>query len=589
MINKQLGKKVFALLLTFAMTLSMTGYTFVEAFAETEETKTVEETGSNGNEEPTGNTGGENDLTGASGGTDLLTNNAETGNGDKPEGTTLEQEPVQEPAKDPEAVQDETGTTAVELAQISVRASRDGNYLTVFWKKVDGADQYKVYLDGSDKKEITPAENKQLKYIFPSVTTDEPHTVLVEAYKIKESTTNSTSSESGTLAETEYEKIAEGSASEISALFRTGLSSFTSQAAYMNQNLRTMIGEGNGGYAVAQGSATDGTYAYHVMASSVTQNGRIIKVNLSNPADYKAGPVINLHHANGMTYDSKRGVLVAVGYGAHRQQITYIDPVSLQIVSQPELKYTNITKEGGGISEMPVNAQNNGIAAIAYVKEYDVYVARSRGKVDGYSETTSSAANDIWVFDAESLEALGFVRTKVTSAYNGTYQSMDADDKYVYFLASPGGNVKNNIILCLDWNSENLIPVRNNDVDYVNEMWYCNNDGSGTPDAVITVPIGKESEGVFHTTDSNGKSHFYITEYYGRNHYKTITVTEKYKVKWKKVTKKVKWKRVKRKGKWKWKYKKKKVWKYKTKTRKVNKTVKDYWARDDYVYDLGVF
>ena len=33
--------------------------------------------------------------------------------------------------------------------------------------------------------------------------------------------------------------------------------------------------------------------------------------------------------------------------------------------------------------------------------------------------------------------------------------------------------------------------------------------------------------------------------------------------------------------------KSKKVWKYKTKRKKV--TVKDYWARDDYVYDLGVF
>ena len=35
--------------------------------------------------------------------------------------------------------------------------------------------------------------------------------------------------------------------------------------------------------------------------------------------------------------------------------------------------------------------------------------------------------------------------------------------------------------------------------------------------------------------------------------------------------------------------KSKKVWKYKTKKKKVRKTVKDYWARDDYVYDLGVF
>lgn len=576
MTTKDIIKRISTLMLTLMLTLSLAGGAFVEAFAEGSE-------GTLSNEELEEEEG----VLGEEGGQQEVT------------------VPAQEPASDPETAQGsesdpdqakDAEPSEVQYDSITVRASRDGSFITAMWKKLDNAAYYMVYLNDETEGAKVSASEKS-RYTFDLGDTDlAVQKVRVEAYREKAddpAQTGEGGDNEGTNdpapAEPQYEKFAEGTAAEISAIIRGGLSSFTSQAAYMNQNLRTMLGEPNSGYAVAQGSATDGTYAYHVMASSETQNGRIIKVNLSNPADYKTGPVINLHHANGMTYDSKRGLLVAVGYGAYRQQLTYIDPDTLQIESQPTLKYNNITKDGGGISGMPVNAQNNGIAAIAYVKEYDVYVARSRGKVDGYPETTSSAANDIWVFDADTLEALGFVRTKVTSAYNGTYQSMDADDKYVYFLASPGGNVNNNIILCLDWNSENLIPVRNGDADYVDEMWYCNNDGSGKPDAVITVPVGKESEGVFHTTDSNGKSHFYVTEYYGRNHYKTVTVTEKYKVKWKKVTKKVKWKKVKRKGKWKWKYKKKKVWKYKTKTRKVTKTVKDYWARDDYVYDLGVF
>ena len=595
MLNKQLGKKVFALLLTFVMTLSMTGYTFVEAFAETEGT-TVEETGSNENGEAAGNTGGENDLTGASGGTDLLTNNAETGNGDNPEGTTPEQEPVQEPVKAPEVGQEETGATAIELAQIEVRASRDGNFVTVMWTKVENASYYMVYLnDEAEGVKVSATEKR--KYIFNLGNTDASvQTVRVEAYREKEveptpaGEGNEGGENEGTNdpapAEVQYEKYAEGIVQDIdSVIVRTLSGTPGVPANYMNQSLRAMIGESNGGYAVAQGSATDGTYAYHVMASSVTQNGRIIKINLSNPADYKAGPVINLHHANGMTYDSKRGLLVACGYGGYRHQLTYINPDTLQIESQPTLKYTYAKNFSG----MAANAENNGIAAIAYVPKYDVYVARSRGKVDGVPNSTGSAKNNIWVFDAESLEAIGHIFTKVSSAYPETYQSMDADERYVYFLLSPGDGQKKNIILALDWNSENLLPVINGDADFVDHMWYCNNDGTGKPDAVIQIPVGRESEGLFHTTDSNGNSHFYVTEYYGRNHYTTKVVTEHYKVKWKKVTKKVKWKRVKRKGKWKWKYKKKKVWKYKTKTRKVTKSVKDYWARDDYVYDLGVF
>ena len=74
--------------------------------------------------------------------------------------------------------------------------------------------------------------------------------------------------------------------------------------------------------------------------------------------------------------------------------------------------------------------------------------------------------------------------------------------------------------------------------------------------------------------------------------YKTVTKKVKYKKKWKKVRK---WYN-KKTGKWQSKKPKKKyrgpskkVWKYKTKTKKVKVTEKDYWARDDYVYDLGVF
>ncbi len=545
MLNKQLGKKVFALLLTFVMTLSMTGYSFVEAFAETEGT-TVEETGSNENGEAAGNTGGENDLTGASGGTDLLTNNAETGNGDKPESTTPEQETVQEPEKEPEVVQEETETKTVELAQITVRASRDGKFVTAMWTKVENASYYMVYLN-DETEGVKVLASEKCKYIFnlDSLTNNtDVQTVRVEAYREKavEPVPVGEGAEGGenegtndpAPVEPQYEKFAEGIAQDIdSVIVRTLSGTPGVPANYMNQSLRTMIGEGNGGYAVAQGSATDGTYAYHVMASSVTQNGRIVKVNLSNPADYKAGPVINLHHANGMTYDSKRGLLVAVGYGAYRHQLTFINPDTLQIESQPTLKYTYAKNFSG----MATNAENNGIAAIAYVPKYDVYVARSRGKVDGVPNSTRSAVNNIWVFDAESLEAIGHIFTRITSDYPETYQSMDADERYVYFLLSPGDGQKKNIILALDWNSENLLPVVNGDAEYVDHMWYCNNNGTGRPDAVIQIPVGRESEGLFHTTDSDGNAHFYVTEYYGRNHYTTKVVTEKYRVKWKNVKK----------------------------------------------------
>lgn len=573
MTKKELAKRLFALVLTFMMTLSMTGYDFVEAFAEDGEVTTVEE--NEGTLDETENGGGE---TGGS------TDNAVT-----PEDAAAE--PDVKPEAVPETVTEPVAPAAeaeVQLAEIAVRASKDENFVSVFWQKVDGAAYYMVSL-AEDKNGILEAQEqkveagKECKWVFKS---DKGGTVKVEAYRVKAKAEDTAETAEGeTAAAPEYEKFAEGTATDIDEISRPKLSDRSTQAAYTGHSLRELIGEPNSGYAVAQGAATDGTYAYYMLASSTTQMGRVLKIRLSDGAVVGRGPVIAIHHANGMTYDSKRKKLVAVGYGAYRHNLSIINPDTLQLEENKTLQYTYASQ----ISGMPSGAQNNGIAAISYIPKYDVYVARSRGKVSGHPETTGSANNNIWVFNAENLEAIGHIYTKVTGAYPETYQAMDADEKYVYFLLSPGSGQSRNIILALDWNSENLIPVVNGDTEYVDHMWKCNNDGSGRPDAVINIPVGHESEGLFHLTNSDGTSHFYLSEYYGRDHYRSVYKTVKYKVKWKKVKKRVKWKRVKRKGKWKWKYKKKKVWKYKTKKKKAWVTERDYWARDNYVYDLGSF
>ncbi len=600
-------KRIAAMLLTIVMGLSMTGYTFVEAFAEDGE-QTGTEAVMDGEENPDAVT---ETGAGAEGQADADIQPEGDGQTDadsvEGEGSQDIEDPDAVPAEDTdeesldelvEGSEDDLmliEEQASDLAAIKVRASKDGVYVTVMWTAVKGASYYMVYLnDDTSGKKV--AAGGKCKYIFKLDSADTAvQAAKVEAYREKaaEEPAPEGTGEAGETAEPapagpEYEKFAEGTAPAIDAVTIRKISGKpNAEANYMDLSLRKILGEPNSGYAVAQGAATDGKYAYYVMASSSTQKGRILKINLTNKKDYKAGPVIGLHHANGMTYDSKRKVLVAVGYGAYRHQLTFIDPNTLKITKQSNLKYSY----AGKISGMAKNAENNGIAAIAYVPKYDVYVARSRGK-GSYSNTTGSANNNIWVFNASNLEAVGHIFTKVCSDYPETYQSMDADERYVYFLLSPGSGQKKNIVLALDWNSENLLPVVNGDVKYVDHMWYCNNDGTGKPDAVVRIPFSNESEGLFHTTDKNGKEHFYASVYYGRWRYKTIYKTKKYKVKWKKVRK---WYNKKTK-KWttkkppkKYRGKSKKVWLYKTKKKKVRKTVKDYWARDDYVYDLGVF
>ena len=113
-------------------------------------------------------------------------------------------------------------------------------------------------------------------------------------------------------------------------------------------------------------------------------------------------------------------------------------------------------------------------------------------------------------------------------------------------------------MLALDWNGENLIPTMSGDSGesrgYIEKVWNCSNDGSGLPDAVLRLKVKYEAENIYHTTDKNGKKHFYLSEYCNKPVYKKVT------------------KKVKVNGKW----KKKKVKKLK------------YYNRKNYVYDLGI-
>ena len=588
---KEAAKRISVTLLALMMTLSMTGYTFVEAFAEDgEEPAAAEESLNKESSEETGSSET------AAPETEVKAETEEAAEAEFPESAKQDEaepeyteepseEPAEAPAEETDAVLEEVpaetlqdpAMEATELGEIKVRASRDESFISAFWTKVDGAAYYMVYLnEDTAGVKVDATENK---YVFALGAADlAVQTVTVEAYRLKETNVPDPSA-NPVPAEPEYEKFAEGHAAELNAITRRKLASANTMAVYQGLSLREMLGEDHDGYAVAQGAATDGTFAYYMMASSENQKGRILKVNLTNSSEYAASGVLDIHHANGMTYDSKRKKLVAVGYGEWRQQLSFIDPNTFDVthenISYP-YQIAGVTDEG----------KKNGIAAISYVEKYNVYVARSRGRNNGVGD--SFLNNDIWVINADNLKVIGHVYVHITGKYPETYQAMDADEKYVYYLLSPGDGQKNNIILCLDWDSENLLPVLNGEKEYVEYTWRANNNDSGDPDAVLTIPIAHESEGIFHTTDANGNAHFYVSEYYGRNHYKTTT--KKVKVKWKKVRKWYNKKTKKwttKKPKKKYRGKSKKVWKYKTKKKKV--TVKDYWARDDYVYYIGSF
>lgn len=340
-------------------------------------------------------------------------------------------------------------------------------------------------------------------------------------------------------------------------------------------NLRKLLNEEYDGFSVVQGGCTDGVYVYQLMVSSTTQQGRILKMRLDNNEVVGRSGVLNISHGNGMAYDSRRHTLVIVGREDRKQELTIVDANGLTIIRQENVKYSNFAKAKDG-QLSPVH-QRRGIASITYNRTYDVYLAQQRD------------FRNIIVFNPDTFEAIGIIFTQMPAGFTGTFQAIDADDKYVYMLLSAdGAGQPNNVILPFDWNSEYLDPVRSGKEKFIANGWYCNNGKNGLPDAIIKIATPYEAENIYHTTDSAGNAHFYMSEYFNNPQYKTVKKKMKVQV-LKKVRKKVKWKRVKRKGKWKWKYKRKKVWVYKTKTKKVKVRVLTHYDRDNYIYDLGVF
>lgn len=342
-------------------------------------------------------------------------------------------------------------------------------------------------------------------------------------------------------------------------------------------DLRALAGEGHDGYSVVQGSCTDGVYAYYMMVSSANQKGRLLKVRIKDNKVMGRSKVVDVNHGNGICYDSKRNLIVSTTYHDSRQRLAFFDADSLAFKEFKNVKFTYYKNAGSD----SINAadRKRGLTAIAYNATYDCYV----GMESGY--------HDIIIYDAATLQAIGKACTTVTAKYPAVWQSMDCDDRYVYYVLSPGTNQPYNIILCLEWHSEYLDQVRKDGKKCVEKAWTCGSASSekkrdGKPTVTKRINMPYESESLYHVTDpSTGKAHFYLSAYRGKAKYEWVTKTVKVKVKWKKVKKKVKWKKVNGK----WKYKTKKVWKYKTK--KVKKKVWTQTAkyRYGYVYDLGVF
>lgn len=220
-------------------------------------------------------------------------------------------------------------------------------------------------------------------------------------------------------------------------------------AAYV-KNDRNLKSQGE--FTAAQGAASDGTYFYNVLKKN--DNGYetdiIVKSKVSDFSQVKVSEEMKLDHANDMTYDSKRNLLVIPNMLG--KIITRIDPETLTIDSQ-------------------VDAPLPGTPwAIAYNATRDCYVVAAGGR--------------LCITDENFVPKTSF--PTVSSSQPQVGQGMDADDNFIYMPLSPSseGN-KYNVVMVYDWDGNFVreipleLTIESETILHYEDNYYMNFNVSG--------------------------------------------------------------------------------------------------------------
>ncbi len=188
-----------------------------------------------------------------------------------------------------------------------------------------------------------------------------------------------------------------------------------------------------GKYATAQGSCTDGKYAYFAVDGGSTT---LLKYDVNTWELVKKRKGVDLGHANDMTYNAKEDVIIVANNAPDYNIISFVDPDTLKVIKTKKIKFK--------------------IYSIAYNEKYDRYVV-------GISGTYNFAILDS-----------NFKKIKKYEGYESGYlrQGADCDDNYLYFAQSGGGG---NLIVIYNWSGELIDTVAVNHSYEIENIFHVKN------------------------------------------------------------------------------------------------------------------
>lgn len=190
---------------------------------------------------------------------------------------------------------------------------------------------------------------------------------------------------------------------------------------------------------VAQGAASDGTYAYFVIRHTNDEGAVVYKHRLDNGERVAESEVIQVGHGNDATFDTKNNRLVIAHGVSQGKMLTTLDPETLKVIE---------------VINIPAGA-----GAISYSVEKDRYAI-------------SQGGSSLHFLDADFKLLKSYSRTKNTSY---TPQGMGSDEDYVFF---PMSGSKDNVIEVYDWDGKYVTTITVGDsfesesLFWVNDTYY---------------------------------------------------------------------------------------------------------------------
>ena len=192
-------------------------------------------------------------------------------------------------------------------------------------------------------------------------------------------------------------------------------------------DFRTEAGQELYHYDTLQGACANGGYAYLTLFDRVVNKCKIVKVKLDTLTVVKVSGPLPVYHANNLTFNTRKHMLVATCCQVKGNRAVFIDPDQLTVISYKDIKLTKKVKK----LPKSVRRKYKGFTAIAYNEKRNCYVGRLRN-------------NNVIIFDG-NLNPVRYVKLsgKKTFLLN---QGMDSVGDYIYDVRSFKGKHKYSMV-----------------------------------------------------------------------------------------------------------------------------------------------